>query len=108
MDINILTATIQASGTVLAAFVGSLGAGVIFINRNCVIRLSKNVEAYHFHEGKLIEELLRRDGKEVTPDLIKKWRGTYRTQLAPPGSSFKPEMTVDQARSIRRRYLSFD
>ena len=105
MTIEIQVALIGAAATVLAAVIATLGAAVIFAHRSLVIRLAREVEAYHEHEGRLIEALIRTTGEQPTPGLVKHRRGAYRNE-AP--ETARPSMTALEARKIRRRYFSVD
>lgn len=104
MDIEIQAALIGGA-TILSALIATAGVALIVANRRHVIDLAKQVEAYHEQEGRLVEMLIRRDGEEPTQALVRSRRGLYRDE-APAGE--RPFMTPEQARRMRRRYLSTD
>ena len=106
MDSAIIVAIIQTLGTVLASIIGVAGVFLIVKNRKDIIKLSKEVEAYHKHEGNLVKKILEYEKKETDPNMIQKHRGTLRAELI-QDSEEKPSMTSEQARKLRKKYLSF-
>ena len=68
--------------------------------------LSKEVEAYHKHEGNLVKKILLFENKETTPSMIQNKRGILRTELIQEAEE-RPSMTSEQARKLRVKYLSF-
>lgn len=105
MPIELQVALINAAATIFAALLAIAGAAVIVAHRRLVIDLAKEVEAYHKHEGRLIEKLIREGGDEPTEGLIQHRRGLYRKEAL---EDQRPQMTAHQARKIRRRYFSPD
>lgn len=106
MDSAIIVAIIQTLGTVLASIIGVAGVFLIVKNRKDIIKLSKEVEAYHKHEGNLVKKILECEKKEINPNMIQNRRGTLRADLI-EDSEEKPSMTSEQARKLRKKYLSF-
>ncbi|SDW04827.1 hypothetical protein [Thiocapsa roseopersicina] len=105
MTIEIQVALIGAAATVLAAIIATGGAALIFAHRGVVIRLARQVEAYHAQEGRLVEALISAAGQEPTEALVKQRRGAYRKDAS---DAARPSMTALEARKIRRRYFSVD
>lgn len=105
MPIELQVALINAAATIFAALVAIAGAAVIVAHRRLVIDLAREVEAYHKHEGRLVEKLIHAKNDEPTEGLIQYRRGLYRKE-APEDQ--RPHMTAHQARKIRRRYFSPD
>ncbi len=64
MTIEIQVALIGAAGTVLAAIIATAGVAMIVANRGVVIRVARQVEAYHGQEARLIELLIRAEDQE--------------------------------------------
>ena len=105
MAVELQVAWIGALATVGAALIAIVGAVAIFAHRTLVIRLAREVEAYHEHEGWLIEQLIRSEGEEPTAGLVRHRRGVYRREAS---RDTRPAMTAQEARRVRRRYLSMD
>ena len=106
MNPEILIALIEAAGTIIASIIGVAGVFLIVKNRKDIIKLSKEVESYHKHEGNLVKKILEYEKKETDPNMIQKHRGTLRAELI-QDSEEKPSMTSEQARKLRKKYLSF-
>jgi hypothetical protein len=105
MDVKIAVALITGGATILAALIGVVGVALILWNRRTVIRLCKEVESYHGHEGRLVTKLLQNNNETVTEEKVKHWRGKFRNELT--SDYGKPMMTAREARSIRQKYGSF-
>mgnify|MGYP000706867725 CR=1 FL=1 len=105
MGIEIQVALIGAAATILSAMIATAGVAAIVANRRQVIKLAKEVEAYHAQEGRLVAMLIRRDGEEPTNSLVQSRRGRYRQEVP---VTDRPSMTALSAKRIRRRYLSTD
>ena len=105
MPIEIQVAFIGAIATVLAALIATLGVFAIVAHRRTVIKLTKQIVAYHHQDVRLIEMIIRNEGREATKALTQSRRGQYRNDAA---TDDRPSMTPKQAREIRRRYLSTD
>lgn len=105
MSEQILSAIIEASGVVIASVIASFGVFLILRHRQNIASLTRAVEPYHQIEGPLVEELLKRQGQDVTPSLISAWRGKFRTQLLADREAL---MLPRDAVRIRRSYFSAD
>lgn len=81
MTPEILTALIEAAGTIIASIIGVSGVYLVVKNRKDIIKLSKEVEAYHKHEGNLVKKILECENKGTTQSMIQSRRGTLRTEL---------------------------
>ena len=97
MNPEILIALIEAAGTIIASIIGVAGVFLIVKNRQDIIKLSKEVESYHKHEGNLVKKILLFENKETTPSMIQSRRGTLRTELIQEVEE-KPSMTSEQKR----------
>ena len=64
MTPEILTALIEAAGTIIASIIGVAGVFLIVKNRKDIIKLSKEVEAYHKHEGNLVKKILECENRK--------------------------------------------
>ena len=107
IDPEIVSALIQTLGTIIASIIGVAGIFLIVKNREDIIKLSKEVEAYHKHEGNLVKKILELENKEITPSMIQKHRGTLRNELINQTEDKRPRMTSQQAINLRKKYLSF-
>ena len=105
MEMQISAALITATGTVISSIIASASAFLIFSHRRNIIELAQSVESYHEVEGKLIEALLIVEQKSNTPEMIKNWRGQYRTRFSTGSRTF---VSPSSAKKIRRQYFDFN
>ena len=101
MDPQIVSAMIQASGTAIAAAI----AAHALVRRSDIIKLAKEVAAYHEMEGKLVCKILTLKGIECNPNNVRHHRGRFRSEQM---GDRAPKMAAMEAIRIRRKYLSFE
>ena len=98
----VLISLIGALGVIVASIIGVGGVFLILSHRKNIVYLTRQIEAYHKHEGNLIRELLKHTNGSPSEDQVKIWRGKYRTQFFQEDN--RPKMTSEQAKKMRKQY----
>ena len=104
METEVTTAIINATGTIAGTLIAVLCVAKISQMRNNILRLAREVEAYHKHEGRLVAKILSANDKEVSDAMITRWRGECRKEA---GDDDRPSMTASEAKNIRKRHIDF-